>query len=118
MKDFTIKLTQMNGLFICKFSLSDYTNHKFKIYYISPDGNHEYLSVTQIQDTDHQHECSIGSLYFNSKTKTMFEDTHNETFIINRKNYKDFIKYFNILKRWSNNYIGDIEKIYGKNLVI
>jgi hypothetical protein len=55
---------------------------------------------------------------FNSKTKTMFEDTHTETFIINRKNYKDFIRYFNILKSWSKGYIDDIEKIYGKNLVI
>jgi hypothetical protein len=118
MKDFTIKLTQMNELFICKFSLSDYINHEFKIYYISPDGNHEYLSVNQIQDTNHQHECTIGSLYFDSKTKTMFEDTQRENFIINRKNYKDFIKYFNILKSWSNTYIDDIEKIYGKNLVM
>jgi hypothetical protein len=48
----------------------------------------------------------------------MFEDIDTETFIINRKNYKDFIKYFNILKSWSNGYIEDIEKIYGKNLVI
>ena len=48
----------------------------------------------------------------------MFEDTHTETFIINRKNYKDFIRYFNILKSWSKGYIDDIEKIYGKNLVI
>jgi len=95
MKDFTIKLTQMNSLFICKFSVSDYINHEFKIYYISPDGNHE-----------------------NSKTKTMFEDTRTETFTINRKNYKDFINYFNILKGWSNEYIDDIEKIYGKNLVM
>jgi hypothetical protein len=118
MKDFTIKLTQMNSLFICKYSLSDYVNHEFKIYYISPDGNHEYMSVNQIQDADHQHKCSIGSLYLNSKTKTMFEDTHTETFIINRKNYKDFIRYFNILKSWSKGYIDDIEKIYGKNLVI
>ena len=118
MKDFTIKLTQMNSLFICKFSVSDYINHEFKIYYISPDGSHEYLSVNQIQNNDHQHECSMGSLYFDSKTKTMFEDTYRETFIINRKNYADFIKYFNILKVWSNQYIDDIEKIYGKNLVI
>ena len=57
----------------------------------------------------------MGSLYFDSKTKTMFEDTYKETFIINRKNYADFIKYFNILKVWSNQYIEDIEKIYGKN---
>lgn len=118
MKDFTIKLTQMNSLFICKFSLSDYVNHEFKIYYVSPDGNHEYMSVNQIQDADHQHKCSIGSLYFNSKTKTMFEDTYTETFIINRKNYKDFIRYFNTLRSWSKDYINDIEKIYGKNLVI
>jgi hypothetical protein len=118
MKDFTIKLTQMNNLFICKFSVSDYVNHEFKIYYISPDGNHEYLSVNQIQNKDHQHECSIGSLYINAKNKTMFEDTYTETFIINRKNYKDFIRYFNHLPLWSNSNINDIEKIYGKNLVI
>ena len=29
MKDFTIKLAQMDNLFICKFSLSDYNNHEF-----------------------------------------------------------------------------------------
>lgn len=118
MKDFTIKLTQMNDLFICKFGLSDYMNHEFKIYYISPDGNHEYLSVNQIQNLNHEHECSIGTLYFDSKTKTVFEDTQREVFIISRKNYNDFIKCFNNLKWWSNTYIDDIEKIYGKNLVI
>ena len=48
----------------------------------------------------------------------MFEDTRTETFTINRKNYKDFINYFNVLKGWSNNYIDDIEKFYGKNLVM
>ena len=118
MKDFTIKLVQMDNLFICKFSLSDYNNHEFKIYYISPDADHQYLSISQIQNENHDYECYIGDLYLDGKTKTLFEDTYKDTFTINRKNFKDFIKYFNTLPKWSKEVITDIEKIYGKNLVV
>jgi hypothetical protein len=118
MRDFTIKLATMDNLFICKFSVSDYINQQFKIYYISPDGDHQYLSIHNIQNKDHEHDCYIGSLYMDSKTNRVFEDTHQETFTINRKNYKDFIRYLNILEIWDRTDIGDIEKIYGKNLVV
>jgi hypothetical protein len=53
-----------------------------------------------------------------SKTNQVFEDTHQETFTINRKDYKDFIRYLNILEVWDRRNIGDIEKFYGKNLVL
>jgi hypothetical protein len=118
MRDFTIKLATMDNLFICKFSVSDYINQQFKIYYISPDGDHQYLSIDNIQNKDHEHDCYIGSLYMDGKTNQVFEDTHQETFTINRKNYKDFIRYLNILEIWDRTDIGDIEKIYGKNLVV
>jgi hypothetical protein len=118
MRDFTIKLATMDNLFICKFSVSDYINHQFKIYYISADGDHQYLSVDNIQNKDHNHDCYIGSLYTDGKTNQIFEDTHKESFSINRKDYKDFIKYLNILEKWDKNNIKDIEKIYGKNLVV
>ena len=118
MRDFTIKLATMDNLFICKFSVSDYINQQFKIYYISPDGDHQYLSIDNIQNKDHEHDCYIGSLYMDSKTNQVFEDTHQETFTINRKDYKDFIRYLNILEVCDRTNIGDIEKIYGKNLVV
>ena len=118
MRDFTIKLATMDNLFICKFSVSDYINQQFKIYYISPDGDHQYLSIDNIQNKDHEHDCYIGSLYMDGKTNQVFEDTHQETFTINRKNYKDFIRYLNILEIWDRTDIGDIEKINGKNLVV
>jgi hypothetical protein len=118
MRDFTIKLATMDNLFICKFGVSDYINQQFKIYYISPDGDHQYLSIDNIQNTDHQHDCYIGTLYMDGKTNQIFEDTHQETFTINRKDYKDFVGYLNILEAWDRSNIGDIEKNYGKNLVL
>lgn len=118
MRDFTIKLTTMNNLFICKFSVSDYVNRQFKIYYISADGDHKYLSVDNNQNKDNNYDCYVGSLYTDSKTKNIFEDTHDEMFTINRKDYKDFINYLNSIERWHMGLIKDIEEIYGKNLVV
>lgn len=118
MRDFTIKLATMDNLFICKFSVSDYINHQFKIYYISADGDHKYLSIDNIQNKDNNYDCYIGSLYTDGKAKKIFEDTHQEMFTINRKDHKDFINYLNAIDRWDRNNIKDIEEIYGKNLVV
>jgi len=117
MKDFTRKLEQMNGLFICKFSVSDYVNHQFKIYFISPDSDHQYMTVNQIQNSEHNYECYIGNLFLDSKNETSFEDTHKEFFVINRKNYSDFVSYFNLIPKWHIQNIKEIEKNHGKNLV-
>lgn len=118
MKDFRIKLANMNDLFICKFSVSDYVNNKLKIYYISPDSDHGYLTVNQIQNSDHHYECTIGDLYVNGKTSSVFEDTEIEQFTINRKDFKDFVNYYNSLPNWHKSNIIDIEKNYGNNLVV
>jgi len=118
MKDFRIKLANMNDLFICKFSVSDYVNNKLKIYYISPDSDHGYLIVNQIQNSAHLHECTIGELYVNGKTSSVFEDTETEKFVINRKDFKDFVNYYNSLLTWCKGDIIDIEKNYGNNLVV
>ena len=71
MKDFTRKLEQMDTLFICKFSVSDYVNHQFKIYFISPDSDHQYMVVNQIQNNEHNHECFIGNLFLDSKSNVV-----------------------------------------------
>lgn len=117
MKDFTRKLEQMDTLFICKFSVSDYVNHQFKIYFISPDSDHQYMVVNQIQNNDHNHECFVGNLFLDSKGDNSFEDTHIESFILNRKNYNDFVRYFNLIPKWEKRNIKEIEKNHGKNLV-
>lgn len=118
MVDFVNKLIEMNNLFICKFSVSDYINNTFKIYFISPDGDHQYLAVNQIQNSDNKHNSRVGSLYFNSKKNSIFEDTEIESFIITREDYREFIIYYNQIPMWEKRDIIDIEKNYGDNLVV
>ena len=59
----------------------------------------------------------MGDLYFGTKNGDVFEDLPKEEFVINRKNYSDFIKYFNHLPKWEMTNIKEIEKNHGKNLV-
>ncbi len=118
MVDFVNKLKRMNDLFICKFSVSDYINNNFKIYFISPDGEHKYLSVNQIQNADKIYDCVIGNLHLNGKDNSVFEDIETEVFVINRDSYSKFISYYDNNPMWDNNDIGLINKNYGNNLVV
>jgi len=118
MLDFSNKLTRMNDLFICKFSVSDYVNNIFKIYFISPDGDHQYLSINQIQNEQNNYNCVIGELHLNGKKNTVFEDTEIESFVISRDCYREFVVYHNQIPMWERDNIIEIEKNYGDNLVV
>lgn len=118
MVDFANKLNKMDKLFICKFSVSDYINNKFKIYFISPDGEHKYLTVNQIQNVDKIYDCVIGDLHLKTKDNSVFEDTETEEFVINRDSYTKFISYYDNNPMWDSSDIRLINKNYGNNLVV
>lgn len=112
MGNFDKKVKYLNSLFIYKFRVYDYENQKLKIYYISPDNSHNYLSVDLTIGVDQMFFCEIGELYFDEKRKQTFEDTPNETFFIDKSDHKLFRKYYDALPTWVNLKITEIINAY------
>jgi hypothetical protein len=112
MRNFDKKVKYLNSLFICKFILYDHENQKLKIYHISPDKSHIYMSVDHITKDDKGYLCEVGELYFDEKRKLTFEDTPTECFYIDKVEYKLFRKIYDKTPPWDKNKIIDIVNSY------
>ena len=113
MKNFEKKVKYLNTLFIYKFRVYDYENHKLKIYYISPDKSHIYLQIDGAP-IDGEYNCEVGELYFDSSRKTTYEDTPTEVFKIDKSDFKSFKKYYDKLPSWVNKMVSEIIESYDK----
>jgi hypothetical protein len=112
MRNFEKKVKYLNNLFIYKFRLYEHENQKLKIYFISPDKSHIYMSVDHVMVKDGLYSCEVGELYFDEKKQSPFEDTPTEYFFINNLEHKLFRKYYDTQPSWVNTKIADIVKSY------
>jgi hypothetical protein len=101
MRNFNKKVKALGDLFIYKFRYHDAKSYKYKVYYISLDNKHLYISVDITPNRDKLYSCEVGCLYFNEKNNTIFEDTPNETFHINKTNYSFFKNIYEKTPIWS-----------------
>jgi hypothetical protein len=112
MGNFNKKVKYLNSLFIYKFRVYDRENQKLKLYFISPDKSHIYLSVDYIRYNPLGYLCEVGELYFDEKRKVTFEDTPIESFYIENTEHKFFKKYYDNQPIWFNQMITDIVNSY------
>lgn len=112
MRNFDKKVKYLNSLFIYKFRVYDHENQKLKIYFISPDKSHIYMSTDHVRFSGQSYLCEVGELYFDEKRKTTFEDTPTESFYIDVAEHKVFRKYYDNQPFWDNRKITDIVKSY------
>lgn len=113
MENFNKKVKYLNTLFIYKFRVYDYENKKLKIYYISPDKSHIYLQIDATSN-DGNYSCEVGELYFAQSNNLIYEDTPNESFRIDKNDFKLFKKYYDTLRLWENNMVSEIIDSYDK----
>lgn len=112
MENFDKKIKNLKTLFIYKYKIYDREKQKLKIYFISPDKSHIYISVDHVINTHRMYLCEVGDLYFDKKRKVTFEDTPNETFYISKNDYKTFRKLHDNQPYWCNSKITDIVNSY------
>jgi hypothetical protein len=112
MINFNKKVKYLNTLFIYRFRVYDYVNKKLKLYFISPDKSHLYISVDGFVNQNNNYQCEIGNLYLNEKHKTVFEDTPNEIFFLEKKDCKIFNNYYNSSKTLDRIIISEIINSY------
>jgi hypothetical protein len=108
MENFVKKIKYVDSLFINKFGFYDSDNKKLKIYYISPDNNHSFLSVDFTPNAENEYSCEFGTLYIGTKQNITYEDTAIECFSINRNEFKSFKKYHDFLPKWDKSKITEI----------
>jgi hypothetical protein len=114
MKNFEKKVKYLNSLFINKFRVYDHENRKLKIYFISPDKSHIYMSVDFNKSNGHGRLCEVGDLYFDEKRKNTFEDTPQESFYLDPTHYKFYKKYYEAQPIWVSQNITNIINSYNK----
>lgn len=117
MRNFNKKLKEIEGLFIYKFRFYDYTNHKLKIYLISPDGSHIYISVNNISNKS-TYNYELGDLYFDINKNKVFEDEPFETGVLNDKDYNFYKKKYEKISTWDTEKIKNIIDGFGFNKII
>ena len=108
MAGFDKKVKYLNSLFIYKFKIYDYVNQKIKIYYISPDNQHNYLIIDAIPSSNSGYLCEIGELYFNEEKRMTFEDTPSEVFFVDNSDFKQFNKITSNIPSWTDHKIKEI----------
>jgi hypothetical protein len=95
----------------------DYKEYKIKIYYISPDSRHIYITIDSIPNAANQYTLEVGNLFFNYEKLQIFEDTPNEIETLNSNEFKIVKKLYDKTAIWSDNKIKDIfETIEKMNL--
>jgi len=110
MKDFITKLKKFESLFMYEFGTYDKINNKLKIYLISPDQRHQYISVELSNLNSDDYECEIGDLHFiNNK---VFEDTPISIFNLTKDNRREYQKYHEKKNKWDNRDIPFIVKSF------
>jgi hypothetical protein len=112
MINFEKKVKDLNTLFIYRFKFYDHVNKKLKLYFISPDNFHLYLSIDSVINENKNYQCEIGDLYLNEKFGTVFEDTPKEIIFLEKKDYKIFNYYFNNSATLDNIIVNEIIKSY------
>ncbi len=112
MRNFEKKVKYLNSLFIYKFRVYDHENQKLKLYFVSPDKLHIYMSVDHVKYNGLGYLCEVGDLYFDEKKRTTFEDTPTESFYIDGSEHKFFRKYYDNQPSWVNHKIIDIVNSY------
>ena len=117
MQNFDKKVKYLDTLFIYKFKVLDYKEHKIKIYYISADSRHIYITVDSIPNAENQYKLDLGDLYFNYEKQQVFEDTPKEIVVLDTHEFKIIKQLYDKTSNWSNKKIKDIfESIEKMNL--
>lgn len=106
------KLKYMDGIYLYKYQLYDRINHKVKVYFISPDNHHKYISIDSVYNKKNICIFELGDLLLNSKKNLVFEDTPDEIFELNKNDFKLFNEYFKSKPLWYNANIGKFDKLY------
>ncbi len=114
MQNFDKKVKYLFDLHMYRFKQYDYETIKLKIYLISPDNRHLYLSIDSVSDKDGSYHCEIGDLFFDYNKKKIFEDTPNEIVYFNKIQYNIIKKFYDKTPTWSNRLIGDIMELTDK----
>lgn len=117
MKDFITKLKTFESLFLYNYATYDKNTNKLKIYLISPDQEHQYISIDMSRDENNAYQCEVGSLYFLNEEE--FEDTPISTFTVSLKNKTDFQAYHKRKRLWDSRDIKHIINSFSsKDLII
>jgi hypothetical protein len=112
-KDVITAFSYFEGSALCSVIVDyDIRNKKLKLYFISPDKSHLYISVDGFVNQNNNYQCEIGNLYLNEKHKTVFEDTPNEIFFLEKKDCKIFNNYYNSSKTLDRIIISEIINSY------
>ena len=116
MKDFLNKLKTYEKMFMYNYSFYDRADLKFKIYYFSPDQEHQYLSI-DLNKNNNMYKCEIGALYLTEDS--IFEDTPAYTYHIPAKGKTELDKFYANKKTWSYKKIKGIKESFTpKNVII
>ena len=97
-----------------RFKQYDYETIKLKIYFISPDNRHIYLSIDNTYNEDGFYHCEMGDLFFDYTKNKIFEDTPNEVVRFNKNEYNIIKKFYDKTPEWSNKLIRDIMELTDK----
>lgn len=112
MENFAKKIDYVWNFFMYKFKYHDARSHKIKIYLISPDEEHLYMSVDMASDGENKFHFEIGNLYIDKKFNKLFEDNPKESFKINKRDFNFFKKKTNKIQEWEDKLFNDLNKIY------
>ena len=108
MRNFDKKVKYLDSLFIYRFRVSEYKEHRLKIYYISPDNTHIYVAIDSIPNENGEYTLEVGDLFFDQNKKKTFEDSPSEVFSLGFDDFKIFRGIYDKTKNWSNQKIKEI----------
>jgi len=114
MQNFDKRVKYLFDLHMYRFKQYDYETIKLKIYFISPDNRHLYLSIDSVPNKEGLFHCEIGELFFDYANNKIFEDTPNEIAYFNKIQYGIIKKFYDKTPTWTNHLIRDIMKITDK----
>lgn len=107
MEDFINKVRRFETLFIYNFSTYDKKTNSLKIYYFSPDQQHQYLSLDLGKNNLGLYQCEIGGLFLGNND--IFEDTPIQVFYISKKNKEDLRRFSDNHPEWNYHLINEIK---------
>jgi hypothetical protein len=114
MQNFDKKVKNLFNLYMYKFKEFDYESIKLKIYFISPDNRHIYISIDNICNGDGNYRCEVGDLFLDVSKNKVFEDTPNEIAYFTKDEFTKLKKIYEKTPKWSNKLIKDIISITDK----
>lgn len=111
MEDFINKVKHFESLFIYSFSTYDKKTNNLKIYYFSPDQQHQYFNLDLGKHENGLYQCEIGRLFLWDKSN-VFEDTPIQCFFISKKNKEDLRLYSDRYPGWNSEYVNLIRNSF------